>query len=254
MSNKCTSTDKTTCSNGFFCPAHVPEEETACTSCTGNTTEKCQCGTSVNCATCDSSDSSKCNTCTAGFAKSSSGVCDLCLNGYFYLNNTCAKCSSSCKTCMNIAETCTSCNDNFTMSVNQTCEANCFEDLPDGNACISQMVEVCGNTSQITSCKCQTAFNCFECDNEDTTKCKSCMKGFKFEDGLCTSCDDGYDSLGKFCFAYEENSSRNLSGGAVVGIVIAVMVVVGGVAGGVFWFMKKSKVNQEIEKQNFSRE
>eukprot|EP00702_Spironucleus_salmonicida_P004093 EST45384.1 Cysteine-rich membrane protein 2 [Spironucleus salmonicida] len=111
------------------------------------------------------------------------------------------------------------------MSINQTGEVNCSDPVTEGKACASRVEVSCGSEQQITTCKCQTALNCLECNSEDPTKCKLSMKVFKFEYGLCTICEDGYDSLGDFCFAYQANSGRNLSGGAVAGIVVAVLVV-----------------------------
>ncbi|KAH0576076.1 Cysteine-rich membrane protein 2 [Spironucleus salmonicida] len=236
------------CNNSFFA------KEGTCTACDGNKTEKCTCGNAENCATCDSSDSAKCGNCITGYEKAKDETCAICADGYLMVGMVCTKCNNNCATCSKSVEKCDTCASSYTMSINQTCEKDCTGEMDDGNVCTADNVVECGGNDQITACKCKDAANCFKCDSSDKEKCESCMAGYKFVNQQCDGCADGYTAVGKLCILQDETLSTNLSSGAVAGIVIAVLVVVGGVAGGVFWYMKKTKVNQEIEKQNFSRQ
>ncbi|KAH0576016.1 Cysteine-rich membrane protein 2 [Spironucleus salmonicida] len=236
------------CKEGFFAKDKI------CNTCDGNTTEKCKCGNAANCATCDSSEIGKCGNCITDYKKADDGTCSACADGYLMVEMACKKCQQTCATCSQSIVKCTSCIDSHTMSINQTCEKNCTGELEDGNVCTAEVIVECGGNDQITACKCKDAANCLKCHSSDNKKCESCMTGYKFVNQQCDSCIDGYTAVGKLCFPQDDTLSTNLSGGAVAGIVIAVLIVVGGVAGGAFWYMKKSKVNQEIEKQNFSRQ
>ncbi|KAH0575894.1 Cysteine-rich membrane protein 2 [Spironucleus salmonicida] len=241
MSNKCTSTDKTTCSNGFFCPAHVPEEETACTSCTGNTTEKCQCGTVLNCAVCDSSDSSECGTCLDGYHLTDLGDCSECQQYQFMTEAGCQDCDRTCSSCQSDGKKCLYCANSHIPTIQQTCYRECDANLPPGFACEDGSQKSCGAKTQITGCKCAGKSNCFTC-NSDNTQCETCLKGYKLVNGDCSDCVQGAEMIGEFCIGgVQEDLNSSLSGGAVAGIVIAIIVIIGGIGGGVFWYIKKSK-------------
>ncbi|KAH0576038.1 Cysteine-rich membrane protein 2 [Spironucleus salmonicida] len=228
------------CNDGFFV------KDRACTTCDGNTTEKCKCGNAVNCATCDSSDIGNCGNCITSYKKASDETCSTCVDGYLMVGMVCKKCEQTCATCSQSIEKCTSCIDSHTMSINQTCEKNCTGELEDGKACNDEKTVDCGGNDQITACKCEDTANCFKCDSSDNKKCESCMTGYKFVNQQCDSCMDVYTAVGTFCVLQSQTPGANLSGGTIAGIVIAVLVVVGG-AGVIFWYIKKSKVNQEIE-------
>ncbi|KAH0569548.1 Cysteine-rich membrane protein 2 [Spironucleus salmonicida] len=234
------------CKDDFFAT------DKTCTACTQNKIKQCKCGAATNCATCDSSNKGKCGTCITGYKKASDSTCSICDDGYLMVDMACQKCEAKCAMCSESLETCDTCAIQHTMSINQTCEKDCTGTLAEGKACTAEAIVDCGSSSQVTACKCDTAANCLQCNSSDSKKCASCMPGYKLENEKCTTCADGATAVGSFCFLQGETLSTNLSSGAVAGIVIAVLVVAGGVAGAAFWYMKKSKANQKVEKQNFN--
>ncbi|KAH0576095.1 Cysteine-rich membrane protein 2 [Spironucleus salmonicida] len=233
------------CKEGFFA------KDNTCTKCDGNNTEQCRCGEAVNCATCDSSNKGKCGNCITGYKKADNETCSACADDYLMVGIACVKCNNNCATCSKTIKKCDTCANSHTMSINQTCEKDCKSTLTDGKACTADSIVECGASNQITACKCSNAANCFKCHNKDKGKCESCMKGYKLENQQCTTCLEGATAVGTLCFLQGDTPNTNISSGTVAGIVIAVLAVVGGVAGGVFWYMKKSKTNQDIERLNF---
>ncbi|KAH0576045.1 Cysteine-rich membrane protein 1 [Spironucleus salmonicida] len=182
MDNKCTSADKNTCKDGFFCPANVPEDATDCTAC-DNT-----------CATCSAAAASACLTCADGkfFSSNSCTECDVKCTKCANITTECSECKSgnllSGTTCLACPENCENCAGN--KEVCQICKSNFF--LKDGKC------STCAaNTTE--ECECGVALNCANCNSGDASKCETCIIGYKKNGDVCNACIDGYMMVNSVC-------------------------------------------------------
>lgn len=124
----------------------------------------------------------------------SSETCINCLTTYYYVNNKCIACITSCETCISGTE-CLKCLEGYYLdSSNQCvsihiifiieCPSKCL------NKCSSDKVcEICndGYLQVLDDCV-RCTFPCKLC-NTSVTHCISCVDGYYLSaDGVCTAC------------------------------------------------------------------
>ncbi|CAD8195626.1 unnamed protein product [Paramecium octaurelia] len=154
-----------------------------------NGTQTCQ-KCHYTCLTCNSFGDQFCLTCldkTISFRVYNQGVCQ-CLPGYYDdgFSTNCNKCLSSCLTCQNTADNCTSCESPRYL---------------DGTACPCGAGYFVNNLGKCSKCNqnclnCSlTSTNCTECDSslmrvlDTATKTCICKSGTTQINGLCQVCD-----------------------------------------------------------------
>ncbi|EAR98908.3 zinc finger lsd1 subclass family protein (macronuclear) [Tetrahymena thermophila SB210] len=89
---------------------------------------------------CASCDSNQCFKCFDGYQKSGTKCVNTCADDEFSLNKVCNKCDSTCKSCKDTAQFCTSCNSGRYLYQNQ-----CLEKCPDNyfNNSLNNMCSQC---------------------------------------------------------------------------------------------------------------
>ncbi|KAL4470382.1 hypothetical protein ABPG74_011993 [Tetrahymena malaccensis] len=168
---------QSTCNTGYF-----QNQQT-------NTCDNC----SSNCDSC--SNSQFCNTCSSGYSllqvSSTQSECvqqSSVVPGFYFDQNSqqFLKCSSSCVTCQNSSQFCTSCQQPLLLDVQggfclPTCPIN---KLQTGQQCIG--------------CQDLGVLNCNQCQrNGQNVVCTSCQLGFYLNNGSCSKCDSSCkDCLG----------------------------------------------------------
>ncbi|CAK58841.1 unnamed protein product (macronuclear) [Paramecium tetraurelia] len=154
-----------------------------------NGTQTCQ-KCYYTCLTCNSFGSQFCQSCldkTTSFRVYNQGAC-FCLPGYYDdgISTNCNKCLSSCLTCLNTADNCTSCESPRYL---------------DGSACPCSVGYFVNNLSKCSKCNqnclnCSlTSTTCIECDSslmrvlDSATKTCICKPGATQINSLCQECD-----------------------------------------------------------------
>ncbi|KAL7715530.1 Protein serine/threonine kinase [Entamoeba marina] len=204
-----------------------------CYSCSEITCSSCQEGTYLVtetglCAEC----TSQCETC------SSSSVCTSCKEGYYLSGGSCVLCSSSitgCTKCSSDGSTCTECATRYRL-INGTCDGYEPTICQDGYGDPYGDCDVCnggdgcrtcdGGDNTCTGCKdgyylvdehCYecSVDNCRYCDSTGTcsrfcsdhaecnlceSECKTCSRGYSFNYGSCTKCQNCTDCNTQICF------------------------------------------------------
>ncbi|KAL4505293.1 hypothetical protein ABPG72_016360 [Tetrahymena utriculariae] len=89
---------------------------------------------------CASCDQNQCQSCIDGYQKQGTKCVNSCADDEFSLNKVCAKCDSTCKTCKDNAQFCTSCNNGRYFYQNK-----CLEKCPDNyfNNSLNNMCSQC---------------------------------------------------------------------------------------------------------------
>lgn len=180
----CTSTEVTTCIDGF-----MPVLNT-CVACIANCQE---CSTPGQCDICapgfnPSGDKLSCNRCMPNCddCHTSSSGCDVCTVGYTFVQGTCSKCPLGCSSCSNTGA-CLGCTDGYFQQGDRcnTCGNNC-------NSCTSTECTTClegyfHNPDDSKDCK-PCSNGCASCI--DYNRCLYCESGY-LNNGLCTACSQG---------------------------------------------------------------
>lgn len=119
------------------------------------------------CDQCQVFDPSTCQVCQKGYNllitgqyKNETKCVDLCPKSFYQEDRTCKECPINCEDCEN-KNTCKICNKGYLL-LNGKCVDRCPEKFTERN-------------SKCIPC---TDINCIDCDNVDTTKCKSCSNSF----------------------------------------------------------------------------
>ncbi|KAH0576143.1 Cysteine-rich membrane protein 1 [Spironucleus salmonicida] len=188
MENKCTESDKTTCNDGYFCPTSADSTGTECTACT------------ATCVTC---------------AGPNPDICLTCADDKFLSSGTCTDCDGKCTKCANSATECSECKPGNLLS-GTTCEAcptNCENCAGDKAVC-----KICKNNfflkdskcstcagNMTYQCECGVALNCATCNSGNTTKCNTCIIGYKKTGEVCDACADGYMMANSVCTKCNDN-------------------------------------------------
>ncbi|CAD8093460.1 unnamed protein product [Paramecium primaurelia] len=131
--------------------------------------------------------------------------CDTCASGYF--GDTCEQCSSTCKTCVDLATTCTSCNTGYYLNgqaCNQ-CALHCVTCEDGTGYCLScdsgYMVDEFHKCATCSNCTCSNGqyydssqSMCKGCDQSCTmcsgikSNCQACSNGFYLDSSTCKNC------------------------------------------------------------------
>jgi len=156
-----------------------------------------QCQTCYSpCLVCSSSTS--CSQCVNGYSLYGTTCVNNCPSGYFsafyqtvtmnsgsYSTNICKQCSSSCLTCQNTPDSCTSCYSGFILDSTGNCQSNCVSPTTYYSASTRQ----CYNCSQL----------CYSCYGSSSNNCLSCNSPLQLYYGSClAACPFGYLATSTF--------------------------------------------------------
>ena len=217
------------CVNGYFLISHT------CYECNYNcktTSDGCKCSTCYDgyylynyqclnckepCKTCSSE--TKCLSCIDKYfliqdtcyecnfnCKTSNDNCrcDSCNDGYYLLNYQCIECDNNCKTCIDFANNCLSCYDEFYLTDRNTC-TNCIEPCKKCSSktkclsCIDNYFLVSG-ICNLYNINCKTS--------PDNCRCSTCDIGYYFNNYQCLDCDSNCrtcSNKANYCTSCDEN-------------------------------------------------
>jgi len=159
-----------------------------------------------------------CINCSVGYTKNvSTQQCDyFCFDGYYFKDNNCLPCETdmNCATCVNTAEQCTSCLDNYFLSflnsssVCLQCDANCANCEYSSTNCTS-----CPSGKFLINNTCKEKIcpvNCSNCSIADMTQCTACIFDYslinnsciiKICPANCSNCSDSNFSICTLCLS-----------------------------------------------------
>ncbi|EGR30952.1 leishmanolysin family protein, putative, partial [Ichthyophthirius multifiliis] len=155
---------------------------------------------SPNCISYDLQDKSKCLKCFDQYYLGEDALCKQCKDGYYFdiINQKCIQCDSQCKTCINQASSCTSCEtDDYFFSIEK-----------------KQCISISSNQVILENSKCH--FSCNQCFGEKYYQCITCKgnrEAYQYFLGM-RSCECNYmgksSDIGTEMCIYNESGHQML--------------------------------------------